>query len=686
MKTKSVCAGIIGGAIIVAGMIVTFSPAFAQTSAAQGQGIVFPIAELGNCTDKDSCKKYCDQPANSDACFAFAQKNNLMSQGEIDTAKKFAGGEIKGPGGCTTKDSCENYCNDISHIDECVAFAKKSGIMSPDELAEAEKVQSAIARGVQPPSCKNKKECDVYCEAPANMEKCVAFGEAAGFLSGKELEDAKKMVTAIKSGVTPLPCKGKESCNAYCQSPQNMEACITFASAAGFMSPQEQQDSQKMLSAIRKGVKPPNCNGKEACDAYCVQPEHVDECTNFAVAAGFMSEKDAEMSKKTGGKGPGGCVGKDQCESFCKNPDNQQTCFNFAKDNGLISPDDLKKMDEGKQQMQQSFQNMPEEVANCLKDAVGSDAFEKMKTGQFMPSQDIGDKMGQCFSKMGPPQGQQGPQGQGNGPMGMPTSMPQEVRDCVKNAIGADEFDKMQSGSPVADFEKAKNCFQASGNNRPGQQPMPPQNMMPQSEEGQMQFAPGAGPNDFQNRPGPNGPQNIPGPNELQNMPGLNGPQGMPGQMMSPDNMQGNIQPGTNIPQMPYQGMQPYQGTNSPMPPTGGQFPMMLQEGQTPGVMPLGQGQYAPGTGPGMTPREGGQITPGQMPVGQPMMSPIPGGQPTDLIPSYQPPAGSIPQMQMVPPPEQSTQPSTPPSSPTSFRYKNLFANTLKLFLTAFGF
>src|SRR3989344_2962213 len=96
-------------------------------------------------------------------------------------------------GGCAGKDACEAYCDDISHIDACIAFAEKTGILPPEELAEAKQVQAAIAKGVKPPACRNKKECDVYCEDPSHMKECITFGEAAGFLGGRGLEDAQKM-------------------------------------------------------------------------------------------------------------------------------------------------------------------------------------------------------------------------------------------------------------------------------------------------------------------------------------------------------------------------------------------------------------------------------------------------------------------------------------------------------------
>lgn len=358
MKTKLLSAGILGFGLIVSATIVA-SGAFAQ---AEDDAISYPVAELGGCEDKAACKAYCDDADHLEACLAFAEKNGLMSKGEIDTAKKFMEAGGKGPGGCSGKDECQNYCDDIGHIDECIAFAEKTGILPPEELAEAKLVQSAIARGIQPPACRGKEACDAYCEDPGNMKECVAFGEASGFLKGRELEDAKKMLTAIESGVAPLPCRGRESCDAYCSEVDHMEACMTFAQAAGFMTPEEAENSEKMMTALKKGVKPPACRGKEECDAYCAEPAHAEECIQFAVAAGFMTEEDVQ------------------------------------------------RMEEGKKQFGESTQGIPPEVEACLKAALGDDAFEKMQSGQAMPPRDAEEKMSVCFSQRGsPPEDRQGP-------------------------------------------------------------------------------------------------------------------------------------------------------------------------------------------------------------------------------------------------------------------------------------
>src|SRR3989344_4858404 len=142
-----------------------------QKALADISDIQYPVPELGNCTSEANCRSYCDKPQNTEACLAFAEKNNLMSSEELAMAKKFSAAGDKGPGGCTGKDSCETYCNDISHIEECIAFAEENDFLPPEELKEAQKVRDAIRRGAKPPACGSKKACDSYCEAPEHMEE-----------------------------------------------------------------------------------------------------------------------------------------------------------------------------------------------------------------------------------------------------------------------------------------------------------------------------------------------------------------------------------------------------------------------------------------------------------------------------------------------------------------------------------
>ncbi len=467
MKTKSLFFAILIAGITSGGLL------FCKQSAKAGfDDIQYPVAELGGCKDKEGCKTYCDKQENIKACVGFAEKNDLMPQGEIDAAKKFIEAGAKGPGGCTGREKCEAYCDDINNMDECVAFAEKSGVMSPQQLEEAKKVQAAIKKGIKPPPCKGKKECDSYCEDPNNMEECITFGAEAGFLQGKELEDSKKMLQALKKGVKPPPCKGKEACDAYCGDPNNMEKCVTFAIEAGFMQGKELEDSQKMLQALKKGVKPPTCNGKEECDRYCSEESHMEECMNFAEAAGFMTKEQADMARKTGGKGPGGCKGKEECEAFCNDPNNQETCFNFAKENGMIPEADLKRMEEGKQKFKETMSQMPETVVSCLKEKLGNDEVEKYRSGAIMPPRDIGDKMRECFEKNRPEPGQGGTMPPGDM---MPPAGNQNTQGGPGGCKTSEECNSYCEGHG----EECKNFFPAGQNGQTSNSQMAPGTFSP---------------------------------------------------------------------------------------------------------------------------------------------------------------------------------------------------------------
>ncbi len=425
---------LVAAAIIFAGAVLISYALVAQ--ALSKDDIVYPVKELGNCADESECRSYCDSPENIKQCVAFAEKHNLISQNELEHAKKFIAVGAKGPGGCDSASSCESYCEDIDNIDECLAFAERTGLIPPDELEEARKVQAALKSGATlPGGCRNKNECEAYCENPNNMETCIAFGEAAGFIPPDELVEAKKVLAAIKQGATPPPCRGRNECDTYCRAPENMESCLTFAEAAGLIPESELQDAKKMLSAIKKGIKPPACGGREECDAYCSEDAHFEECLNFAEAAGFIAPEEVEMARKTGGKGPGNCKGREECEAFCQNPANQETCFSFAKEHGLLKEEDLRRMEESKQQILQGIDNAPPEVKTCLESVIDIDG---IRSGTVMPREDIGQKMQSCFEQFMPkperpglngefPEGFQPPPGfEGGFPPGFEGSQPPE--------------------------------------------------------------------------------------------------------------------------------------------------------------------------------------------------------------------------------------------------------------------
>ncbi len=325
---------IIAVAIAISGFIL------GTTVSAQSQ-ITFPVAELGNCTNKESCKLYCDKSENMSACITFAKKNGLMDDSEIKAAENIL--KNGGPGGCKSRRECESFCESVENIDQCVSFAEKHNLMPQGELEEARKIQAALKRGVKMPPCKNKKDCDAYCGAP-----------------------------------------------------ENMEICMNFAVEAGFMSPVEKEDAEKMLQALKKGVKPPPCRGKKECEEFCSQDSNLEQCVSFAEAAGFMSPEQAARSRKTGGKGPGGCKGA-ECETFCNDPKNEEICYQYSVDNDLLPEADRERMREGGRKGTEMLQQAPPEVVSCIKSKIGDAEYEKMMSGK--PSRQQGDPFRVCFDE-----------------------------------------------------------------------------------------------------------------------------------------------------------------------------------------------------------------------------------------------------------------------------------------------
>ncbi len=484
---------ILSALVLAAGILVSYSVLAQTTNTNSGDSaapnIAFPIAQLGNCTDKESCRTYCEKPENMEACIAFAKSNGLMEKDEASRAEKFVQG-IKngnGPGGCTDKQSCDAFCNNINNLEVCIAWADKNGVKD-ENFNEAKKIQKFIKSGGQMPGgCNSKDSCETYCGDFSHAEECFAFAEKAG----------------IDTGMNEGP-----------QGPGGPNGQGSRPTKAG-------PPPRQMLELIKSGQTPGGCKSRNECESYCGGGDHFEECVAFAEKAGMMDPKEAEMIKKTGGKGPGGCRGQKECDVFCNNPDNRETCFKFAEENGLISPEELKMAKEGMTRMRAGLDNAPPEVKECLKSELGPNIIEDIQSGKLVPGPEIGDKMRSCFEKAGggfkpnevlknaPPEvlsclkeknidiekiksGQTeftpeigdtfricfesmkmmnpngpmmgGPEGQSGSPnfSEFLRSAPAEVTQCLESALGSDfeklKSDELQMNQPLG--EKVKTCFE----------------------------------------------------------------------------------------------------------------------------------------------------------------------------------------------------------------------------------
>jgi len=568
--------------------------------------IKYPIKELGSCQNKKECKVFCDDSKNSDACLSFAIKYNLMSPEELAVAKKFTDNGMVGPGNCKGQAGCNQYCENSAHLEECMSFAQENGMMTEQQLQDSQKVLTAVKNGLKPPSCSGPEQCNTYCSSSEHMQECMTFSLEAGLVPDNQKEQVQKTLDAIKRGIKLPACHSPQECNKYCSDPIHTEECMTFSLEAGLVPDNQKEQVQKTLNAIKQGIKPPACQPNQPnqseqsdqpsqsiqseqdlqpCDQYCTDPSHVEECVKFSVAVGNMTEQQAQISVKTGGRGPGECIGKEACDAFCSNPDNQEICFNFGKENGLIPQESLQKMQEGQQKMKDSFSKIPQEVLDCLTSLLGADVVEKMKTGSMIPQKD-GDSINQCFQKYVPQDGAPN-QNQSEQP-GQNVSnnmMPGDVRDCIQTQVGEDGLAKIQSGNisdPVL-MEKAKTCFDKYSQQNQQEQPNQPGPMQPGqiNQQNQLEQPGQMQPSQFiQDQPGPM-PSNQPGQMQLEQLNQINqlNPLNQPNQINQPGQVQinqsGQTQPQTQL--QPQSQPQIIQQQNPPQIPEPSSF---LQEAQ----------------------------------------------------------------------------------------------------------
>ncbi|MDP2926636.1 MAG: hypothetical protein Q8N65_00650 [bacterium] len=246
-----------------------------------------------NCRSKKECGVYCGQSENMEECLVFGEAAGLIPPEELGEARKVLAAVKKGAKlpGCRGKADCDVYCSQDEHFQECLDFAEAAGFMSPEEAIMVRKTG-----GKGPGGCRGKEVCEAFCEDPANAEACVDFAVQYGFMEAQEAEQAKKMMKlGIRGG--PGGCKGREECEAFCDELSHLVECVDFAEKAGFMNSEEAVRARRMAELGIVGG-PGGCKGKEECEAFCQNPENGQACVDFAVKAGDISPEEAERARQ----------------------------------------------------------------------------------------------------------------------------------------------------------------------------------------------------------------------------------------------------------------------------------------------------------------------------------------------------------------------------------------------------
>ncbi|HEY4504817.1 MAG TPA: hypothetical protein VJI73_03530 [Candidatus Paceibacterota bacterium] len=264
--------------------------------------ITFPVVELDNCENKEACFAYCEDAEHLEACVFFAETNGLMSAEEAKRARSFGialAGE-GGPGACRNEEECKLYCSSIAHIDECVSFAERQG-HSDSQVEEGKRIRDYLkSGGTMPGGCTSKNTCEAYCSNVTHMEECIAFAEKVDIVmrdghTGEDIspEKLRQIMTLMQDGKTPGGCTSKEACENYCQGGDHFDECIVFGEQLGFVSAEEAAVARKT-----GGKGPGGCQSRESCDTFCNDPANQNACFEFARAHGLVGEKSLEQIQK----------------------------------------------------------------------------------------------------------------------------------------------------------------------------------------------------------------------------------------------------------------------------------------------------------------------------------------------------------------------------------------------------
>lgn len=197
------------------------SPVFAQNPEdefVQKYDITFPIVELGNCNNIQTCKVYCDQPENHESCIAFAKSKGLYQE-TVGEKQVTALSPAKNELGCNAVDSCKSFCQQKVNQERCQAFAQKHGLATPPTSKDEE----LLSKAKQNLSCDSLESCKTLCDKQENYTKCAAL------LQDQVTQDDRDMFEKYKPLIKQhLGCDSLVTCMAFCINPLNTKKCEDF--------------------------------------------------------------------------------------------------------------------------------------------------------------------------------------------------------------------------------------------------------------------------------------------------------------------------------------------------------------------------------------------------------------------------------------------------------------------------
>lgn len=324
----------------------------------------------GGCKSLEQCNRYCDISSHTNECLDYVGKKELLPNEELNRVRKVAEGFRQGvetPGKCRDYTECNVYCADSGHLNECATYAAKVGYFSGEQATEAKKFSSFVSQGATPGGCKSKEECEQYCTNVVHQGACSDFALSQGYLSKEDAEAIKKY-----GGGGPGGCKSKDECSNFCNQSSNQNACLQYAkdhnipvqfsgpggcnsldSCTSYCTQNSSSEECKKYASQYGGFNGPGgCKDQASCTAYCQANQSDPECAKYAGQYGGFSgpggckdqasctqyctvhQSDPECQKYAGQyggfKGPGGCSDVASCTAYCKSNPKDDECAKYA--------------------------------------------------------------------------------------------------------------------------------------------------------------------------------------------------------------------------------------------------------------------------------------------------------------------------------------------------------------------
>ena len=232
----------VGGAVLGQNVSVPFFP----------RGFVYPIPQLGNCSDKKSCYEFCEDSQNLDICSMVSYRNGSMTAEQLKKTLAFSSYLQAGYfASCDDLGSCAELCDTEAAQTDCAILATSleqgSRVLGAQDTSDEQSYNYSVGSmtgfgdsmlgsldyyinsGQAPYQCNNAQQCVEYCSVQQSNSECdslfLKVAQATGVWNG-ETRPGRVLNVSSEEGSLAMPSEyAPEPTPPY--EPQSYLGCIT---------------------------------------------------------------------------------------------------------------------------------------------------------------------------------------------------------------------------------------------------------------------------------------------------------------------------------------------------------------------------------------------------------------------------------------------------------------------------